>query len=111
MSTVQSNIKSFQDKADDVRKRTADTLESAADSIRAAGNESADTIHDIANGAGKKLDSTAGFVRTACVKAPFGSGKILGSVRHSVRRNPVGSLAIAAAVGVVAGFSCRSSGR
>ena len=106
MSTVQSNIKSIQDKADDVRKRTADTLESAADSIRAAGNESADTIHDIANGAGNKLDSTATYVRTACV---FDKGKILGSVRNAVRRNPMGSIAVAAAFGIVAGLTCRSA--
>jgi len=106
MSTVQSNLKSFQDKADEVRKRTADSLESAADSIRTAGNESAETIHDLAKGAGKKLDSTAAFVRTSGV---FDRGKFLGSVRTTVRRNPMGSLAVAAAFGIVAGLTCRAA--
>ena len=101
-----NDTKSFcADKADGVRKRTAESLESAADSVRAAGDESADVISDLANEAGQKLDSTATYVRT------FAGGDVLAGLRHTVRRNPVGGLALATAVGVVAGFLWRASGR
>ena len=99
-----NNMKSFEDKAESVRSRTAESLESAADSVRAAGNESADAIGDLANQAGKKLDSTALYVREF-------PADLLCDLRHKVRRNPVGSLALATAIGVVAGFSWRASAR
>jgi ElaB/YqjD/DUF883 family membrane-anchored ribosome-binding protein len=89
-----SNIKSLEDKADDVRKRAAESLESAADSVRAAAND-----------AGKKLHSTAAFVRPGARRE-----KLLG-LRNSIRRNPMKSLAVATAVGIVAGFTCRASTR
>jgi ElaB/YqjD/DUF883 family membrane-anchored ribosome-binding protein len=98
-----NNTKSFEDKADGIRERTAESLESAADSVRAAGNESANAISGLANEAGEKLDSTATYVRS------FPGGHLLSDLRHNVRRNPVGSLAVAAAVGILAGFACRGS--
>lgn len=107
MNDVKTNLKSLGDKADDIRKRAADTLESAAESVRTAGNQGADTIHEFAGEAGKKLDSTAKYVRKACVKRAFGAEKTFGGFLSSIRRNPLRSLALATAVGVVAGFSCR----
>jgi ElaB/YqjD/DUF883 family membrane-anchored ribosome-binding protein len=104
MNTVKSNVKSFADQADGVRRQAADSLASAADSVRAAGSQSADAISDLANEAGKKLDTTATYVRAF-------PGDILGGLRNTVRRNPVGSLALATAFGLVAGFSYRSSSR
>jgi ElaB/YqjD/DUF883 family membrane-anchored ribosome-binding protein len=98
------NVKSFVDRVEDVRDRTADSLESAADSVRAAGDESAGTITGLANDAGEKLDSTADYVRA------FAGGDLLGDLRLNVRRNPVRSLALAAAIGLVAGFAWRASG-
>ena len=86
-----TNLQSIEDKAEDLRKRTAEKLESAAD-----------TINNIAHDASAKLDSTAAFIRTP-------KQKILMGFRSSVRRNPVTSLALATAIGVVAGFSCRAS--
>jgi ElaB/YqjD/DUF883 family membrane-anchored ribosome-binding protein len=94
MNSVMSNIKSLEDKADDVRKRAADSLESAAQSVRAAAND-----------AGKKLNSTAAFVR------PGARRETLLGLRNSVRRNPMRSLAVATALGLVAGFTCRSTAR
>ena len=99
-----TNLK-IEEKMDGARIRTAESLESAADSVRAAGAEGARAIGDLANEAGEKLESTATCVRT------FTGDDVLGNLRHTVRRNPVGSLAFAAAVGVVAGFSWRSSCR
>ena len=92
MNSVTSNIQSLADKADVVRERAAESLESAAAAIG-----------DLANDAGRKLNSTAAFVR------PCADGEKLSGLRNSVRRNPMGSLAIAAAFGVVAGFACRRS--
>jgi ElaB/YqjD/DUF883 family membrane-anchored ribosome-binding protein len=100
-----NNARSFEDQTAGVRERTAESLESAADSIRAAGDEGASTISDLANEAGEKLDSTASYVRT------FAQGDVLAGVRHTVRSNPMGSLALAAAVGLVAGFSWHASAR
>ena len=104
MTDVKSNLKAFEEKADNLRKSAADSLAAAAESVRTAGNDSAGTIHNIADEAGRKLDSAATFARTTCVKA-----KILSGLRNSVVRNPMSSLAVATALGVVAGFSCRSS--
>jgi ElaB/YqjD/DUF883 family membrane-anchored ribosome-binding protein len=98
-----NNTKSFEDKADGIRERTAESLESAADSVRAAGDNSADAISGLANHAGKKLDSTATYVRA------FAGGHLLSDLRDNVRRNPVGSLTVATAVGLLAGFACRGS--
>jgi ElaB/YqjD/DUF883 family membrane-anchored ribosome-binding protein len=94
MNRVMSNIKSLEDKADDVRKRAAESLESAASSVR-----------DLGNDAGKKLHSTAAFVRPGATCEKFGG------LRSSIRRNPMRSLALATAVGVLAGFTCRASSR
>jgi hypothetical protein len=99
-----NNTKAFQANTDDIRKRTVESFENAADSVRAAGAQTADTISDLANEAGEKLDSTALFVRD------FGDD-FLGDLRHKVRRNPIGSLAVATAFGILAGFSWRGSRR
>ena len=99
------NSQSFEEKAAGVRERAAESLESAADSVRAAGDEGADAIGGLANRAGQKLDSTATYVRA------FPGGDLLGDLRHNVRRNPVASLALASAIGLVAGISWRVCGR
>lgn len=85
----------------DVRKRTAESLESAADSVRIAGDRGATAVSDLANGTGEKLDSTATYVRT------FAGRDAFTGLRRAVRRNPVGSLALATAIGLVAGFAYR----
>jgi hypothetical protein len=100
-----NNTRSFKEQTDGVRERTAESLESAADSVRAAGEEGATTIGNLANDAGEKLDYSAGYVRS------FAQGDVLAGVRNTVRINPVGSLAVAAAVGLVAGISFRVSFR
>jgi ElaB/YqjD/DUF883 family membrane-anchored ribosome-binding protein len=101
MKNVLSNIKSLEDKADCLRKRAAESLESAGESVRAG----ADAISDLANDAGKKLHSTAAFVR------PGARREKLSGLRNSIRRNPVKSLAVATAVGLLAGFTCRPASR
>jgi ElaB/YqjD/DUF883 family membrane-anchored ribosome-binding protein len=95
--------KSMDEKADDVRARVAESLESAADSVRAVANESARAINDLASQAGKKLDSTATCART------FARGDMLGGLRKKVNMCPLKSLAVATAVGLIAGVALRRS--
>ena len=102
MSTVTSNIKAFGEKAEEIRQRTADSLESAADTVRGAGNESAEAITGFTGEAARKLHSTAAIVRNPCLQ-----NRLLSGVRSGIRRHPVKSLALAAAFGLVAGFTCR----
>ncbi len=100
-----NNMKAFEERVDSMRMNTAEKLESAADSVRAAGTESAKSIGDLANGAGQKLDATAGQVRA------FRQTDLLAGLVQTVRRNPMGSLVIASAVGLIAGFSFRGACR
>jgi ElaB/YqjD/DUF883 family membrane-anchored ribosome-binding protein len=88
---VQSNVKSFADKADDMRKQTADSFSSAAESVRTAGKD-----------AGRKLDSAASCIRDF---------EMLGGLREQIRQNPVRSIAVATALGLVAGIAVRSCNR
>ena len=96
-------MEDMSDKVEGVRSRVAESLESAADSVRAAADESATAINDLANQAGKKLDSSAKCVRT------WGGGRMVGSLRKKVNRKPLQSLAVALGVGLVAGAVWRST--
>jgi hypothetical protein len=102
---IMDNVKAFQSTAGSVQQRTAETLESAADFVRTTAGEGADSLTGLAKEAGKKLDSTATYVRGIAPVDP------LCGVRNRVRRNPVGSLAIAAGVGMVVAMFCRPSRR
>lgn len=106
MNTVASNLKAISEKAEEIRDRAAHSLESAADSIRSAGSQSADAITGLTGGAGRKLDSTAAMVRNPCLRSRAMSG-----FRGTIRRNPMLSLGLAAVIGLVAGFSCRAAYR
>lgn len=105
--SVVSNIRAIGEKADHIRQRTADSLESAADTVRDAGNHSAEAIAGFTGEAGRRLDSTAAMVRNTCTVR----NKMFGGMLNVVRRNPVRSIAVATAVGLVAGYSCRAATR
>lgn len=92
------------EKANDIRERTAESFESAADSVRSAGTHGASMISDLADRAGEKLDSTATYVRG------LDGDDLVTTLRRTVRRHPVGSMVLAIAVGVVAGASYRTGG-
>ncbi len=106
MNTVASNLKAISEKAEEIRDRAAHSLENAADSIRSAGSQSADAITGFTGGAGRKLDSTAAMVRNPCLRSRAMTG-----FRGAIRRNPMLSLGVAVAIGLVAGFSCRAAYR
>ncbi len=92
------------EQTDCVREQTAESLESAADSVRSAGKHGAAALSDLANGAGGKLDTTAAYVRA------FEGEDLVTELRHTIRRHPIASLALGAAIGLIAGFVCRRGG-
>ncbi|HVW08971.1 MAG TPA: hypothetical protein VHC90_10330 [Bryobacteraceae bacterium] len=106
MNSVASNLKAISDRAEEIRERAAHSLENAAESIRGAGNQSADTITNFTNEAGRRLDTTASIVRKPCLRSRAMTG-----FRGAIRRKPMRSLALAVAIGIVAGFSCRAACR
>ncbi|HVY94998.1 MAG TPA: hypothetical protein VHA14_19685 [Bryobacteraceae bacterium] len=106
MNSVASNLRAIGDRAEEIRERAAHSLENAADTIRDAGNHSADAITGFTNEAGRKLDSTAAVVRKPCLRS-----RAMTEIRGVIRRNPMASLAIAAGIGLIAGISCRAAYR
>ncbi len=103
MTNIESKKKELEDKARGARTAVADSLEAAADTVRSAADDSVHAINDLANQAGKKLDSTATRVRA------LGNGRMFGGLRRKVNRSPLQSLAVAAAVGVLAGVSWKAT--
>jgi len=100
---IDSKKKEMEEKARSAGAAVADSLEAAADTVRSAADDSVHKINDLANQAGKKLDSTATCVRS------FAGINLFGGLRKKVNRNPLQSLAVAAAVGLVAGVSWKAS--
>jgi len=103
MTNIEAKKKELEEKARDARTAVADSLESAADTVRSAADDSVHAISDLANQAGKKLDCTAKRVRSWPRGNPFGG------LRRKVNRNPLQSLALAAAIGLVAGVSWKAT--
>jgi len=97
-----ANVKSFGNKTHEIRERAADSLESAAESVRSAGKGSSGVISGFTKTAGKKLESTAAVVRGICLRE-----RMMGNLRGTVRRNPMRSVAFAITLGLVAGFTFR----
>ena len=90
----------MEEKARGARDAVADSLEAAADTVRSAADDSVHKINDLANQAEKKLESTATCVR---------SWNIFGGLRKKVNSNPIQSLAVAAAIGLLAGVSWKAT--
>jgi ElaB/YqjD/DUF883 family membrane-anchored ribosome-binding protein len=103
MTNIDSKKKEMEEKARSASAAVADSLEAAADTVRSAADDSVHKINDLANQAGKKLDSTATCVRS------WGGGSLFRGLRRKVNRNPLQSLAVAAAVGLVAGVSWKTT--
>ena len=87
-----------------VREQAAASLNCAAKSVRSAGNQGAEALSDLTDGAGEKLDSGADLIRT------FDGDDLIANLRRAIKRNPVGSLALGTVIGLIAGFACRRSG-
>lgn len=96
-----AQTETIKEKVNAVRQQVAESLEGAADSVRDAGEQGAATISGLANGAGAKLDSSATLIRR------FDGDDLISNLRRAVRRHPVGSLALGAAIGAIAGLAFR----
>jgi ElaB/YqjD/DUF883 family membrane-anchored ribosome-binding protein len=103
MNSLLSKKGDLEDRAAEIRTKVADTLESAAQSVRAAADEGASALSDFADHASKKLDNGAASIRS------FARRKTRRSLRDKVRANPMRSLAVVVAVGLVAGITWRSA--
>jgi ElaB/YqjD/DUF883 family membrane-anchored ribosome-binding protein len=95
---MKNTIDGLTDKIEEVRQGAADSLESAADTVRAKAEHGLDAIDNMAQGAAQRLDATAKMVRD-CSPA--------GSLRHFVRENPGAAVCVGVAVGLLAGLSLR----
>jgi ElaB/YqjD/DUF883 family membrane-anchored ribosome-binding protein len=82
-----------------VRQQAAESLERAAESVRSAGDQGAAALSDLTNGAGEKLDSGANLIRN------FDGDDLVTELRRAIKRNPVASLALGTAIGLIAGFA------
>jgi ElaB/YqjD/DUF883 family membrane-anchored ribosome-binding protein len=130
---MSKHLATVEEKMDSVRQQAAESLESAADTVRDAGNQGATVISNLAKGAGKKLDSTADTVRdvgaqgvdainqvakgakkhldsTAAYVRSLEGEDLIADLRRAVQRHPVRTLALAATVGLIAGLTCRRGG-
>jgi ElaB/YqjD/DUF883 family membrane-anchored ribosome-binding protein len=102
MTNIDSKKKEMEEKVRSASAAVADSLEGAADTIRSAADDSVHKINDLASQAGKKLDSTASSVRS------LDGAKLFGGLRRQVNRKPLQSLAVALAIGLVAGVSWKA---
>lgn len=82
---------------DDFGRDTAEGLHTAASSIRRGSK----AIEDLAEGTAKKLDQAGSYVEDHDVK------RAISESRKLVRRYPVESLVVAAALGFLTGFAIR----
>jgi ElaB/YqjD/DUF883 family membrane-anchored ribosome-binding protein len=89
------------EQVDDLGREAAASLHAAASSIRKGGHQGSKAIEDLAEGAAGKLDGVGSYVKKHNVKHTIGES------RHIVRRYPVESLVLAAAVGFLTGFAIR----
>jgi len=89
-------------KLDDVRAGTADALHTAATTIRTTGKQSAGVISGLTSGTADKLDAAGNFLARQRLR------KIPENLRGAVRRNPTGSVIVAAALGFLAATAFRA---
>ena len=95
--TIQEEMNGF-------RQHAAESFEDAAESVRSAGDQGAAALSDLTNGAGERLDAGATLIRN------FDEDDLIADLRRAIKRNPVGSLALGAAIGLIAGFALRRGG-
>ena len=86
---------------DDLGREAAASLHAAASSIRKGGHQGSKAIEDLAEGAACKLDGAGSYVKKHDLK------HVIGESRQLARRYPVESLALAASIGFLTGFTIR----
>ena len=83
---------------DHARTGASSSLQSAASSIRAAGNQGADAIEDIAERTGQRFESASSYIDSC------DAGGVMRDLRKLVRRHPGSFLLLTAAVACSVGY-------
>ncbi len=83
------------EQVDGLNHDAADSLHGAAASIRRSGQKSAKAIEGLAESTATRFDGAGSYIEEHDLK------HIIRRFRHLVRRHPVGSLALAAGVGML----------
>jgi ElaB/YqjD/DUF883 family membrane-anchored ribosome-binding protein len=86
---------------DHARQETAESLHSAASSIRRGGRQGSKAIENLAESIAKPLEGAGSYVKKHDLK------RAIGDSRQLVRRYPAESLFLAAGVGLLTGFAIR----
>ena len=81
---------------------TSSSLHSAASAVRAAGNEGAEAIEGVAEGAGQRLASASHYLDS------HDAGGMLHDLRRVVRRHPGSFLLLTATVACTVGYMTAS---
>jgi ElaB/YqjD/DUF883 family membrane-anchored ribosome-binding protein len=88
------------EKIDQARRGAAESLESAASTVRSTAAQGKDAIETLAEGAATRLDSTAKYVRNF---------RPVSSVGRTMGQNPWITFSIGIAAGILVAFSLRRS--
>lgn len=91
-------VETVAEKIDHFREGAAESLDSAAATVRSTAARGISAIDHLSEGAASRLDSTAGFIRDF---SP------VGSLRAALRRSPGLALGIGLGAGLLVGFSLR----
>lgn len=106
LSVVKEEVKglgrSGAEKLDRARHWTAAEVQTAASSVRTAGQHGSGAIDSLARDTADKLNSTAAYIRSHDARGMFAD------LRRVVRRHPVGLFVVAAAIGFLAGAAIRT---
>jgi ElaB/YqjD/DUF883 family membrane-anchored ribosome-binding protein len=86
---------------DDLGREAAASLHAAASTIRKGGHKGSKALEDLAEGAASRLDGAGSYVKKHDLKHTISES------RQIARRYPVESLALAACVGFLTGFTIR----
>ena len=96
-SLLDAKASRMAEQVDDFGRETAESLHTAASSIR----KGSKAIEDLAKGTANKLDKAGSYVEEHDVK------RAIGESRKLVRQYPVESLVLAAGLGFLTGFAIR----
>jgi hypothetical protein len=95
---VQDIRRSATNMMDQARTDTAETLHSAASTVRAAGNQGSAAIEDFAEGTGQRLDATSAYI------GKNDASDMAHDLRRIVRRHPGAFLLLTASVAACIGY-------
>jgi ElaB/YqjD/DUF883 family membrane-anchored ribosome-binding protein len=110
MSTITSLLDEkasrIAEQVDGLSRETAEGLHAAASSIRRGGRQGSKAIKDLAENTANTLDGAGSYVEKHNLKRAVGESR-KAVRRYFARQYPVESIALAAGIGILAGFAIR----